>query len=264
VDLLKKNPLKQAIREKKAAFGIYVEEASPTIVELAALAGLDFVRLDWCHGPFSPATLMNQVTAAESRGITPLVRLECNEQNVGQVLELGAMGVIIPGVSSASEARRAVDAAKFVPVGKRGLFSAARKAGFGTVSGAEFTRWTNEEVLLGIQIETLEAIENLDEILAVKGIDIVQSGRGDLSNALGVPGQKTHPRVLEAEERIFGKALSMGLAISPQLDPYAPGFEEEAAGWVEKGAYLISLGIDQAIIKKAFQSIVKKTSHLAR
>ncbi len=66
-------------------------------MELAALAGLDFVRLDWCHGPFSPATLMNQITAAESRGITP-VRLECNEQDVGSVSELGAMGVVIPGV----------------------------------------------------------------------------------------------------------------------------------------------------------------------
>lgn len=264
MDILKKNPLKRAILEKRAAFGIYVEEPSPTIVELAALAGLDFVRLDWCHGPFSPATLMNQVTAAESRGITPLVRLECNEQDVGLALELGAMGVIIPGVSDASAAGRAVDAVKFAPVGKRGLFSAARKSGFGTVGSSEFTKWTNEEVLLGVQIETLEAIENLDEILAVKGIDIVQSGRGDLSNALGVPGEKTHPRVIEAEEKIFGKALSRGLAISPQLDPYAPGFEEEVASWVEKGAYLISLGIDQAIIKKAFQGIVKKTSHLAR
>ncbi len=141
------------------------------------------------------------------------------------------MGVIIPGVSDAS-APGGQDAVKFAPVGKRGLFSAARKSGFGTVSSSEFTRWTNEEVLLGIQIETLEAIENLDEILAVKGIDIVQSGRGDLSNALGVPGEKTHPRVLEAEEKIFGKPSPGASPSHPSSTPTPPASRKRSLpGW---------------------------------
>jgi 4-hydroxy-2-oxoheptanedioate aldolase len=94
--------------------------------------------------------------------------------------------------------------------------------------------------------------------LSVQGIDIVLSGRGDLSNALGVPGQKEHPLVLKAEEKIFGAAKSRGIAISPQLDPYSEYFTESVRKWIGKGAGIISLGIDSSIIKKAFENIANK------
>jgi 4-hydroxy-2-oxoheptanedioate aldolase len=94
--------------------------------------------------------------------------------------------------------------------------------------------------------------------LSVQGIDIVLSGRGDLSNALGVPGQKKHPLVLKAEEKIFEAAKSRGIAISPQLDPYSEYFAESVRKWIVKGAGIISLGIDSSIIKKAFENIANK------
>jgi 4-hydroxy-2-oxoheptanedioate aldolase len=257
-DLLRKNPLKTAISEKKAVFGIYIEEPSSTIVELAGVSGFHFVRLDWCHAPLDLQALAHQILAAEYRNVTPVVRLECDEQKIGQVLEMGAMGIVVPDVSNAAEAKRVVDAARFSPQGRRGLFSASRKASFGSVEAGAFTKWSNEEILVGIQIESLEAMENIEEILSVEGIDIVLSGRGDLSNALGVPGEKTHPLVLDAEKKIFGNALAKGLAVSPQLDPYAADFQDDLKKWIERGAYVISLGIDHAIIRKAFEGIVKK------
>jgi 4-hydroxy-2-oxoheptanedioate aldolase len=256
---LRNNPLKEAVREGRTAYGIYIEDPSCTMVELAGLAGFDFVRLDWCHAPFDLNIIENMIRAAECQGIVPIIRLNLDDQKISSVLEMGAMGIVVPDVSTAAEAKAAVNAAKFSPAGERGMFSASRKSGYGRVDAATFKAWSNEQIMVGVQIESLQAIENLDEILGVEGIDIVLSGRGDLSDALGVPGQKNHPLVLKAEERIFDTAMSRGIAISPLLNPYAMGFDEEVRKWKEKGACIISLGIDAAIIRKAFEDIVDKT-----
>ena len=258
---LKNNPLREAIRERRTAFGIYVETPSASIVELAGLAGLDFVRLDLSHAPFDLNIIENMIRAAECQGIAPIIRLNLDEQKIASVLEMGAMGIIIPDVSTAEKAKAVVNAAKFSPIGERGMFSASRKSGYGSIDAATFKKWSNEEIMVGIQIESLQAIENLDEILSVQGIDIVLSGRTDLSNAFGVPGQKDHSLVLDAEEKIFSAAKSKGIAISPQLDPYAINYVENVQKWVGKGAEIISLGIDLLIIKKAFENIVNKSKN---
>lgn len=257
---LKDNPLKKVIKEKKMAFGIYIESPSPAIIELAGLAGLDFVRLDWYHAPFETSMIENMIRAADCQGITPFVRLELDEQKICNVLEMGAMGIIVPDVSNAKKAKAVVDAAKFSPIGNRGMFSAARKSGYGSINGAAYKKWSNEQVMVGIQIESLEAIKNLDEILSVQGIDLVLSGRGDLANALNVPGQKNHPSVLAIEKNIFKTAKAKEIAISPQLDPFGDSFQEDIKYWQKQGAHIISLGIDLAIIKKSFEYIVDKTN----
>lgn len=252
---LRNNRIKEAIREKRTAFGIYVENPSSVIVELAGIAGFDFVRLDWCHAPFNINIIADMIRAAECQNIVPFIRLDLDVQKISSVLEMGAMGIIVPDISTAEEARAVVNAAKFSPIGDRGMFSAVRKSGYGSIDAATFKKWSNEEIMVGIQIESLQAIENLDEILSVEGIDIVLSGRQDLSNALGVPGQKNHPLVLDAEEKLFNMAKSKGIAISPQIDAYGMNFTEDLKKWVNKGADIISLGIDVAIIKKAFEDI---------
>jgi 2-keto-3-deoxy-L-rhamnonate aldolase RhmA len=257
---LKKNPVKEALKNGKASFGMYVATPSPTIIELAGLAGLDWIRFDWAHAPLDLFAIENMVRASECQGVVPFIRLELNEQKISSVLESGVMGIIVPDINTADDAKTVVDAAKFSPIGNRGMFSSPRKSGYGTVSGKEFKEWSNSEVMVGIQIESLEAIENLEEILSVQGIDIVLSGRGDISNALGVPGQKTHPLVLETEEKIFKTAKEKGLAISPQLDPTAADFADTVADWVDKGARVISFGHDLTVIKKAFEDVVTKAA----
>lgn len=253
---LKKNPIKQAIQEGRTVCGMYVATPSPAVIELAGLAGLDFVRIDWAHAAFDLNLIENMVRAAECQGVVPFVRLEMNQQNINSLLEMGVMGVIIPDVSDVKSAQNAVQAAKFSPIGDRGMFSMPRKTGYGQVDSAAFKKWTNEEVFVCIQIESLEAIENLASILEVPGIDMVLSGRSDLSNALGVPGQKNHPLVLEAEEKIFRMAKEKGIAISPQIDPTAEQLSEDIRKWNEKGAYVISLGLDLNIFKKSLENIV--------
>lgn len=255
--LLKPNPVKKAINDGKTSFGLYVATPSPIIVELAGLAGLDWVRIDWCHSPLDLIMIENMVSAAECHNMAPFIPIENNEQKIASVLEMGIMGIIVPDVSTVEDAKAVVNAAKFSPIGNRGMFSCPRKSGYGTIDSASFKEWSNEEVIVAIQIESSEAIENLEEILNVPGIDMVLSGRGDLSNSLGVPGQKTHSLVLEAEERIFQLAKSKGIAISPQLDPAAPNISSTVQEWIEKGANVISFGHDLLVIRKAFESIIK-------
>lgn len=254
---LKNNPLKVAIREGRTSFGMYLATPSPVIVELAGLAGLDWVRFDWSHSPLDLLQIENMVRAAEAQGITPFIRLELDQQKIASVLEMGVMGIVIPDISTLEEAKAAVAAAKFSPIGERGMFSCPRKSGYGIIDGATFKEWTNEEVIVAIQIESLQALNNLEEILSVPGIDMVLSGRGDLSNALGIPGQKEHPLVLEVEEKIFKIAMSKGIAISPQLDPTAANFAENVQKWIEKGAQVISFGHDITIIRKSFENVLK-------
>lgn len=255
---LDNNPLREAIRKKRIALGIYIENSSTTIVELAGLAGMDFVRLDLCHASFDINVIESMILAAERQGIAPIVRLDFDEQKISKVLEMGAMGIIVPDVSTAEKAKAVVNAAKFSPVGNRGMFSATRKSNYGSIDAVTFKEWSNREIMVGIQIESMQALDNIDDILSVRGIDIVLGGRTDLSNALGVPGQKEHPSVLDAEEKIFSAAKSKGIAISPQLDPYAINFVEEIHKWIAEGAEVISLGIDSLLIKKAFENIVNK------
>ncbi|MDR3589984.1 MAG: aldolase/citrate lyase family protein [Negativicutes bacterium] len=255
--ILKPNPVKQAILKGETVFGVYITVPSPMIVELAGHAGFDFVRIDICHSSADLTTVESMIRAAELTGVTPMLRIDCDPEKIQSLLEMGAMGLVVPDIATAEAARAVVEAVRFQPVGKRGMFSAARSSGYGAISGAEYSRWTNEEILLGIQIESMEAVNNLDEILSVSGIDMVLSGRGDLANSLGVPGQKNHPSVLAAEEKIFAVAKARGLSISVNLDPMAQDFGATVSMWQDKGAQVITLGHDTNIIRKSLEGAMQ-------
>jgi 4-hydroxy-2-oxoheptanedioate aldolase len=255
---LKNNPMKEAVREKRPLFGVYIETPAVSTVEIAAIAGADFVRLDWSHAPLDLALLSAQVVAAERYGVTPMARLDYDPYKIAYCLDMGIMGIMVPGVNTPEQAKQIVDAARFSPVGDRGMFSINRKSAYGTVGGAQFKKWSNEEVMVGIQIESKEAIDNLEGILKVEGIDLILSGRGDIANSLGFPGQKNHPQVLETEKRLLEMAQAHGKTISLQLDPNAGTFSDDVKYWTSHGAYLIALGMDVAYLKKGFETAFTK------
>jgi 4-hydroxy-2-oxoheptanedioate aldolase len=246
---LKKNPVKQAIREGRTVFGLYIAVPSPVMVELAGYAGFDFVRIDICHSAVDLPTIAGMIRAAEASGVTPTVRIDYDPHLIAKVLEAGAMGLFIPDVSTVEMARSVVDAVHFAPVGERGTFAASRITRYGAISSGEYAKWSNEEILLGVQIESKEAADNLEATLGVDGIDMIGSGRGDLANALGLTGQKNHPSVLALEEKIFDTALKQGKYISVNLDPTAPNFSDTVALWKKK-AQVITLGHDLTLLRK--------------
>ena len=256
--VLKPNPLKKAIKEGKTVFGIYVSIPSPMIIELAAEAGMDFVRIDAYHSPLDLYQTQHMIRAAEARGIVPIVRVHKDAQKIQSLLEMGAMGLVIPDVATPEDARFAVNATRFMPVGERGMFSASRDSGYGAAPTDAYAKWSNEEVQLTIQVESAEGVANAEKILAQPGIDFVASGRGDLSQSLGLTGQRNHPKVIEAEKRIFDVARANGKAIAVLVDGMAPNFTDSVQEWIAKGVNLIVVGVDISILRKTFSGIVAK------
>ena len=153
---LKKNPVKQALREGRTVFGLYIAVPEPTMVELAGQAGFDFIRIDISHNAYDLPTVVHMIRAAEAVGVTPMARVDNDPYLIANVLEAGMMGLIVPDVATYEKAVSVVKAVHFAPLGDRGTYSAARVMGYGRVSGGDYSKWSNEEILLGIQIESKE------------------------------------------------------------------------------------------------------------
>ncbi|MDL2263855.1 hypothetical protein LJC31_04290 [Synergistaceae bacterium OttesenSCG-928-I11] len=190
-------------------YGITLSMCDPVVVEMAARAGFGFVRIDWEHMIFDSCTVIGMVRLARLVGIPVHVRVP-NLANVSALLDLGIMGIMVPHVDSRDAALKAVRAVKYAPLGERGMNGAARVLDFGRTAFKDYMRSANDEVRLIVQIEDQKGIRNVDEILCTPGVDMVATGKMDLSQALGVPGETTNPKVIETEERIIQKAVAYG------------------------------------------------------
>ena len=207
-----KNRLKQQLLSGQPAFGMSVMFPSPQIVEMVGRLGFDWVLLDCEHGSLTPESIELMAMAAELTGLTPIARPWTNSpEGILRVLDRGAMGVQVPHVNTASDAKRAVEAVKFHPMGTRGLAAGTRPAGYGlTGSASDYVQEANRETLVCVQLEEAEALRNLDEILRVDGVDVLFVGPSDLSQSLGYPGRSDVPEVREAMDRAFAAIVAAG------------------------------------------------------
>lgn len=194
---LSANKVREGINNKRMVYGIYVQIPSPAIIEIAGYAGLDFVRIDTHHAVQNLETIENMVRAAELSGVTPFARVHNDPQRILNVLDCGVMGLIIPDVVTKEDAEKAVEYTKYYPFGTRGLVNTNRASKYGEVTPTEYLKWAEKEIMLGLQIESIQGIENLDSILSVKGIDLILGGRQDIAQSMGLPGQSNHPSVIE-------------------------------------------------------------------
>jgi len=203
-----KNPLKEKLRRGEAVIGTFVEIGHPDVTEWLSHLGFDWLLLDAEHAPTGFETLQRMMQAMNGTGCVPIVRPEWNEPVViKRVLDLGAYGVLIPWVNSKEEAENAVKFCRYPPEGIRGF--GPRRAG---MFDPEYYQTANEELLIAVQIETEEALKNLDEILSVPGIDACYIGPWDLSVSLGfgVPPNWNEPRYLAAFDRVLEAAKRHG------------------------------------------------------
>lgn len=209
------NRVRQKIARGETAFGVMVSWFSPDLVEFLGYLGFDWIFIDAEHGVIGPGACAELVRACNITGMTPIVRVPDKSQGtILRYLETGVVGVIIPHTNSAADARAAVNAVKYSPLGKRGAGSTTRAANFGlTQAPAEYFRRANEETMVCALVEEAEGIHNLDEIIAVEGIDSVGIGPGDLAMTMGLPGQANHPEVrklvLDAEARVVAAGKIM-------------------------------------------------------
>jgi len=208
---MKKNLMKEKLQKGGRAVGAIIQDPAPQIVEVLGLLGFDWLFIDCEHSPMSLEEVGKLVMAAELRGITPLVRVPQNlPEIILRYLDVGAMGILIPGLETVEDAKIAVSGSKYPPEGVRGL-AGVRGADFGLGGPlGEYVKIANRETMVLGVVESQKGVENIEGILDTEGIDGVSIGTNDLSQSLGVPGQTNHPLVVEAVDKILAAGKKKG------------------------------------------------------
>lgn len=206
------NALKEKVLAGKPAIGVSVMFPSPQIVEMVGQLGFDWVLIDCEHGAISPDQVETLAMAAAAAGIVPIARPPTSSPAaITQILDRGVAGVQVPHVGSAAEARRVVEAAKYAPLGSRGLAVGTRAARYGLRGSlARHVAEANRDTLVCVQLEDTDALRDVDTVAAVEGVDVVFVGPSDVSQSLGYPGDVTNPVVQEAMRTAFARITAAG------------------------------------------------------
>jgi 2-dehydro-3-deoxyglucarate aldolase/4-hydroxy-2-oxoheptanedioate aldolase len=228
------------------------------IAQMMAAAGVDFVLIDTEHTGFSPADVADLLAWFKATDIAPFVRVpQIQYQFISRALDTGALGVMVPNVKSGAEARAVVDAAKYAPLGQRGIIFGQAQNDFKSINPGEFTEYANQNTTIICQIESVTGLENLKEIASTPGVDILWVGHFDLSQSMGIPGQFHHARFLDAIKRVVEVGQEHGLGLGIQ-----PGSMSQAQEWLEMGFNVISYSGDLFVYLAAMSQAVGELRQL--
>lgn len=256
----KPNRLRAKLNAGAIATGSMVFSWSPNVVEAAGSSGIDFVRIDAEHAWRQDAMLEHLARAAEVVGVVLMVRIDGGRPElVRKALEIGAGAVLVANVRSVAEAEGVARAAKFPPLGERGFSAYCRSAGWNAMAAAEWIRWSDTEPMIGIMIEDAKAMDAIDAILAVKGVDFVNFGPGDFSLSLGLAApDRDDPRVKGALRRTVEAARKSGKHVMCNIPPTADAIASHAA----LGLTILELGNDldsvRATLSQALRAVPAK------
>jgi 2-dehydro-3-deoxyglucarate aldolase/4-hydroxy-2-oxoheptanedioate aldolase len=223
------------------------------IARIAANAGAEFAVFDMEHSGWSIETIRMLIATTPKAEMVPIVRIPATEYHfIANVLDMGAMGVMIPMCETADQARLLVSSAKYPPDGRRGAAFAIAHDDYRSESIPDVVRSANDETLLIAQIETARGLNNVEEIAAVPGIDALWIGLYDLTLSLGIPGQMKHPKVLAATDRVFAACQSHNKAPAVLVTSIPEGEAQ-----LERGFKLIAYGGDLWIYQAALRNAMK-------
>lgn len=250
---LKPNRFKTGQASGKTQYGLWLGLPDNSAAEIAAVAGFNWLLIDGEHAPFDLRTIMAHLQAIAPYDVAPIVRPPHGDTAlIKQMLDIGAETLLIPMVDTAEQARELVRAVRYPPEGIRGLgTSLARAARWNQIPG--YVKKANDEICLLVQAETATALENLDEILAVDGVDGVFIGPSDLSASMGYIGDAGNPVVVKAISEGLNKIRAAGkyaglLCLDPSL----------AATYVEQGASFVGVGVDTMILAKETRKLAQQ------
>ena len=234
------NRVKAKLAAGEPAFGCFVRTPEPSLIEYVAMLGWDFLVFDAEHGTLQPREVEDLCRAVEPRGTTPIVRVTTNDPpTILRFLDTGAHGVHVPWVNSVAEVERAVQSVKYTPRGIRGLAgSRASEWGINEPIG-EYVKRANRETLVVIHIETQDAVDAVDEYIAIDGVDVLFLGPTDLSQSLGHPGDLRHADVVRAMERVADAVVGSGKT----LGIYA-GTVDMTREWLDRGARYFTTSLE--------------------
>ena len=208
---MRRNALKRRLRNDQVALGTLLTLEDAAVAEIWGYAGADFIVIDAEHSMHDLQTIENMLRAAELANVTCIVRVpDSNPKYILRVMEGGAQGIIVPQIRTPREVRQAAEAMKYAPQGGRGLHLGVRAPKYSATEFFAHLRSSNIETLLVAMIETREAVECIDEILAIPAVDVAFIGTWDLSSSLGVVGRLGEPVMIEAIEKVERTVLRTG------------------------------------------------------
>ena len=232
--------LRAKFAKGELCIGSCITFSDPSVSEIIAEAGYDFAWIDMEHSSITIETAMAHAMVLRGTNTAPFIRVPWNDPVLLKpVLDLEPAAVIVPMVSTGAEAESAVAACKYPPVGIRG-FGPRRGLHFGGQPFNEYLKEADDRIMVIVQIEHIDAVRNLQEILAVPGLDGVCIGPLDLSGSIGMPGQTTSPEMKELIDEIIVATCKTDklVGIATAFDP------STLSNWVKKGLHWISLGVD--------------------
>ena len=237
-----RNRVKSMIKQSQVAVGSIVSAiGSPNLMWMLASAGFDFVYIDAEHSSFSIETIGRLILAARGAGIVPIVRPPTLDPPfMSRCLDSGALGVLVPHVETVAEARLVTDSCKYAPQGHRGISSRQVQTNYRALKDTESI---NEEVLVEIMVESHAAVERVDDLVSVPGVDVVVVGLSDLAQDMGLGTDRNHRLVAEAVDRVIQICTSRNVAVG--LHTYE---HQQACRWIEKGIRMLSFSSDVAMI----------------
>lgn len=251
------NRLKQKLAEGRVCIGATISTSSPVIAEILSHMDFDWLWLETEHTALSLESVLTMLQAANGSSTTMAVRVPWNDRTmIKRVLDTGPDAVIVPLVNTAAEAEAAVRAMKYPPWGERGA-GLSRAQCYG-LHMEEYMRTADREVLTILMIEHIEAVKNIDSILAVPGVDAVFIGALDLSGSMGMLGQTSHPEVEAAIQRVLAACRRTGMPCGA-----ITGSVEQAHQRIEQGFRLLIVGIDVLFMIGAAKNMLEQVAHEA-
>jgi 4-hydroxy-2-oxoheptanedioate aldolase len=249
---LPQNAFKRALKAGKAQIGLWSSLSSNYSVEVIAGAGFDWILLDCEHSPNDLESVLTQLQAAAPYPTHPVVRVPWNDMvNIKRVLDVGAQSLLVPYVSTAEEAKAAVAHTRYPPAGVRGVAGTTRATRFGRVK--DYAKRAHEEICVLVQVETQSAVDNIEAICAVDGVDGVFIGPADLHASLGYTGEIANPKVKpmidEAIKRIRKAGKAPGI-LTPN--------EADAKHWLGCGGLFVAVGADVGILARGAEALAAK------
>ena len=251
---MKKNRTRQRLKDGETCIGTMVREIrSPQVIQLLAASGWDFVIVDTEHGFLDMSTLADFASIARYEQTTLIVRVPDNLYHLlARPLDIGVEGLLCPRVDSREESQLIVRSARYAPLGDRGVSVSGIATEYRSMSSTEYLAAANDNTLIAIQIESVQAMERLDEILSVPGIDAAFIGPEDLSQSMGIPGQIEHGRMREAYQRVIDACCRHNVASGMHFRDL--GMMKE---WMSCGMRFVAYKTDFRLLQDASCSALK-------
>jgi len=252
--MISENFLKNKLKSGKMVIGTWSIIPSPLVADIISSSGVDFIIIDAEHGAVSFETAQKMAMACVSRGVSPIMRVgSVNESDILKALDIGMHGVQVPNINNIKDAQKVVQCSKYPPIGNRGFSPFTRAGGYSLSNATGLTQTANENTLIGINVEGVEAINDIDNILTIKEVDVVFIGLFDLSKALGIPGEVDNPRVLSYLNELTRKISSAGKYPGTIATSMEKAKEFEGIG-IKYMLYLV----DCEMLRSSYENIVNQ------